>query len=287
MDDQRLSEIWQAEHRHLTDIAFRMLGDVRDAEDMVQEAFARLVRVGLDEVNDARGWLIVVVGRLCLDTMRSARVRHAARPGEAEPELPADATAGMDDPADRLTLDDTIRLAMLVVLERLSPAERTAFVLHDVFQFDFETVASIVGRSPAACRQLASRARRHITDDSNRGSFAVEGASHRLVTERFIAACAGGDLNGLMAVLDPDVAGEGTPGGVLPPFRRVVGAANVGRNALWRFGPESGTTLMSMSVRGEPAIIVTMDHRIAVLLLLEVRDGLIHHIRAIGDPAAL
>jgi RNA polymerase sigma-70 factor (ECF subfamily) len=285
MDDGPLREIWHAEHRHLTDIAFRMLGDVREAEDIVQEAFARLVRVGLDEVNDPRGWLIVVVGRLCLDTMRSARVRRVSPMGDAGVDRPSDGP--LVDPADRVTLDDTVRMAMLVVLERLSPAERTSFVLHDVFQLDFETVASIVGRTPAACRQLARRARRHLADDPEHGLVDVDAPTHREVTERFISACAGGDLRGLMEVLDPDAAGDGAPGGILPPFRPVVGAAVVARNALMMFGPESPTTLMSITIRRQPAIAVTIDHRIAVVVLLEVRDGRIHHLHAVGHPSAL
>jgi RNA polymerase sigma-70 factor (ECF subfamily) len=281
--DDRIAEVWRVEHRHLLDIAFRMLGDIREAEDAVQEAFIRLVRVGIDGVDDPRGWLTVVVGRIGIDMMRSARVRPqtAGGPPPAEPIAPG------PDPADRITLDDAVRTALLVVLERLTPAERTAFVLHDVFQLDFDTVGSIVGRSPAASRQLASRARRHISADADRRFAPVEPAEHQRVTEGFIAACSGGDLQGLLALLDPDVAGEVTPGGVVPAFRPISGANRIAANLLRMFGPGSGFTLVSMRLRDRPAVVASTQQHVAAVLLLDLEDGRIHHIHAIGDPAAL
>src|SRR5439155_26620965 len=134
--------------------------------------------------------------------MGSARVRREA------PERSFDVIGEAGDPAERVTLDDSIRMALAVVLERLTPPERAAFVLHDVFQFSFDDVSSIVGRSPAACRQLASRARRRVEDETGPGRFTAEPAAEREVAERFIAACARGDLEQLLAVLDPDVAGH-------------------------------------------------------------------------------
>jgi len=148
-----LDDLWRAHRRYLLDLAFRMLGNIGDAEDIVQEAFTRLLRVDGDEIDDVRGWLVVVVSRLCLDQLRSARVRREVG---VEVELADDEV----DPADRVTLDDSVRLALHLVLERLTAAERTVFVLHDVFQYPFEEVATIVGRSPTSCCQLASRARR-------------------------------------------------------------------------------------------------------------------------------
>jgi RNA polymerase sigma-70 factor (ECF subfamily) len=281
--DDRIAEVWQVEHRHLLDIAFRMLGDIREAEDAVQEAFIRLVRNGIDGIDDPRGWLTVVVGRICIDMMRSARVRPPTANGAAPP---VEALAGAPDPADRITLDDAVRAALLVVLERLTPPERTAFVLHDVFQLDFDTVGSIVGRSAAASRQLASRARRHIAT-ADRGWEPVEPADHRRVTEGFIAACAGGDLQGLLALLDPDVDGDGSPGGFLPAFRPIRGAHRIAPNLLRRFGPGSGFTLVSMRLRDQPAVVASTQQRVAVVLLLDLVDGRIHHIHAVGDPSAL
>src|SRR5947209_1423779 len=165
-----------------------MLGSVTDAEDAVQEGFARLLRADIDSIDDVRGWLVVVVSRLCLDQLRSARVRRT------DTTAAPDVVPSTPDPADRMTLDDDIRLALAVVLEHLSPAERSVFILHDVFQFSFETVGAIVGRSPSACRQLASRARRRLETEVGPGRFVVEQSEQRVVTERFIAACAGGDL---------------------------------------------------------------------------------------------
>jgi len=281
--DDRIAEVWRVEHRHLLDIAFRMLGDIREAEDAVQEAFIRLVRVGIDGIDDPRGWLTVVLGRICIDMMRSAR----ARPPAAGALASAEPIAAGPDPADRVTLDDAVRTALLVVLERLTPAERTAFVLHDVFQLDFDTVGSIVGRSPAASRQLASRARRHISAEADHRWALVEPAEHRRVTEGFIAACAGGDLQGLLAVLDPDVDGDATPGGFVPAFRPISGADRIATNLVRMFGPGSGFSLVSMRLRGRPAVVASRQQRVAAVLLLDLEDGRIHHIHAIGDPAAV
>src|SRR5262245_43857202 len=160
-----LDDAWHEHRPYLLDVAYRMLGSITDAEDIAQEAFVRLMRADTDEIDDLRGWLIVVVSRLCLDQRRSARFRRelpATQPDARDPPVRPLGRVEGADPADRVTLDDSVQAAMLVVLERLSPAERTAFVLHDVFGFSFEVVGSIVGRSPAACRQLASRARRRV-----------------------------------------------------------------------------------------------------------------------------
>src|SRR5438105_3761250 len=160
--DGDLSAAWRDHRRHVLDIAFRMLGNLSEAEDVVQEAYTRLLRVDLDAIDDVGGWLVVVVSRLCLDRLRFDR-RHPTAPDESLGDRPAE---GALDPADRVTLDDSVRIALHRVLERLTPAERTAFVLHDVFRYPFEAVADIVGRTPAACRQLASRARRAISADA-------------------------------------------------------------------------------------------------------------------------
>src|SRR5919197_5836874 len=177
---------WQAHHRYVLDVAYRMLGSVSEAEDVVQEAFARLVDRAGDGIEDVRGWLVVVVTRLCLDQLRSSRVKRESSVGAwlPEPVIESD----LVDPADRITLDDSVRMAMLVVLERLTPAERAAFVLHDVFGFSFEDVARIVGRSIEACRQLASRARKRIAEETGPARFDVDGEELGRIAERFITA---------------------------------------------------------------------------------------------------
>jgi RNA polymerase sigma-70 factor (ECF subfamily) len=278
--DSRLGDLWQAHHRYVLDIAFRMLGSVSEAEDVVQEAFVRLLGVDVDEINDVRAWLVVVVGRLCLDQLGSARVRHEARTDQ-----PYEVVAEAADPAERVTLDDTIRMALAVVLEQLTPPERAAFVLHDVFQFSFDAVADIVGRSPAACRQLASRARRRMEGETGPGRFGVEPAEQRMVAERFIAACAGGDLEDLLTLLDPDVAGEAHIGTAAPVV--VSGRGKVGPRILAFFGPQTHTTLVSVPVNGAPGVLASRDGRVFALTVLTVKDGLIEHIHSVADPRQL
>src|SRR5215471_11794770 len=166
--DPRFEALWRQDRPRMLGFARRTLGDAAEAEDVVQEAFGRLARVDLDELDDVQGWLAVVVRRLCLDRIRSARFRHEAVILGSLPDgvisLPPELAP---DPADRITLDDQVQIALAVVLDRLSPAERTAFVLHDIFGFPYAAVGEVVGRSTAACRQLASRARRAIREGPN------------------------------------------------------------------------------------------------------------------------
>jgi RNA polymerase sigma factor (sigma-70 family) len=183
-DGAKISQAYREHRPCLVDLAFRMLGDIGAAEDVVQDAFARLMRAGAGEIDDERGWLIVVTSRLCLDQIRSARSRRerAHDPGEMEVAAPA-AQLALADPADRVTFDDSVRLALLVVLQRLTPAERVVFVLHDIFQMPFDTVAQTVGRTSPACRQLATRARQKISASDGGDRFDITCAEHRLVTE--------------------------------------------------------------------------------------------------------
>lgn len=278
-----IGRAWRAHRRHVLDIAYRMLGNLAEAEDVVQEAFARLMRVDVDEIEEVRGWLVVVVSRLCLDRLKADR-RHPTTPDDSLGERPA---AHALDPAERITLDDSVRFALFRVLERLTPAERTAFVLHDVFQYPFESIGEIVGRTPAACRQLASRARRTIQTDSGPARFSVDPSEQRLVTERFITACSTGDLDGLLAVLDPDVAGEGDVGGRIG-IRKAVGSHAVAAQLLQFVGPKSAITLLSIPTGDDEAGMVALrDGRVVTLLTLTMRDGLIEHIDALVDPVKL
>ncbi len=237
------------EHRpYLIDLAFRMLGDIGAAEDAVQDAFTRLLAADIDEIEDERGWLIVVTSRLCLDRIRSARARRERPHDAAEIEFVAPPAQGLlANPADRVTLDDSVSLALLVLLQRLSPAERVVFVLHDIFGVPFPTVAETVGRAAPACRQLARRARQKIAEGQSGARFEIAGAEHRAVTEKFIAACASGDLDGLLAVLAPDAWGDIDLGPDGPPRDVVHGAAQIARNLLTFWGP---ATLVSQPVAG-------------------------------------
>lgn len=285
--DAALSAIWRAHHRYVLDVAYRMLGSVSEAEDIVQDAFARLLPIDLDTIDDIRGWLVVAVTRRCLDQLRSARSRHEVYVGPWLPEPVIPAPEQGTDPADRVTLDDSVRMAMLLVLERLSPAERATFVLHDVFQFSFEEVAAIVGRTPAACRQLASRARRHVRAEASPARFRVDPDDLSRVADRFIAAATNGDLAALMQVLDPDVVGHTDSGGFVPaPRRPIVGRDRVAPRLL-QFLQAFRITLVPMPVNGEPGALAYQDERLIAVIALSIRNGLIDHIHAIANPYKL
>jgi RNA polymerase sigma-70 factor (ECF subfamily) len=278
--DQRVEDAWRTERPYLLGMASRMLHTGTGAEDVVQEAFGRLARVDVAEIHDLRGWLMVVVRRLCLDEMNSAHARRDSTPGWiTESNQPAIGQQPID-PADRVTLDDQVQLALALVLDRLTPAERTAFVLHDVFGFPFDAVAELVGRTPAACRQLASRARASIRTGQPHGHSEVEITDQRAIAERFIAACAGGDITELMSVLDPDVVGEATLEGH-GPFVRVEGRDAVAQRILELFGPETRRLLIPIPIE-DSAGVVALDHdRVVASFRLDERRSLIHHLSGV------
>jgi RNA polymerase sigma-70 factor (ECF subfamily) len=285
--DVRLDDIWHAHRPYLVDLGFRMLGQIQDAEDAVQEAFTRLLHVDIDEIDDIRGWLVVVVSRICLDQLRSAKTRRESYAGSLDDErAPASLPSG-EDPADRVTLDDSVRLALLVVLEDLSPPERAVFVLHDVFGFTFDAVASIVGRTPAACRQIAGRARRRIESRTGPTRFQPDVGENDRVAREFIAACAGSDIEALMRLLDANVVGEVDRGPDMlarGPFR---GRDRVGPNLLTFFGANSGVTLVSQPVNGGAGVLAFRGSRLTAILVFKTRDGVIDDIHAILDPHKL
>ena len=285
-DDATISQAYREHRPYLVDLAFRMLGDLGAAEDVVQDAFARLLRADTGEIDDERGWLIVVTSRLALDQIRSARSRRerAHDPGEIEFTAPR-AQPALADPADRITFDDSVRLALLVMLQKLSPAERVVFVLHDVFRMPFDTIAQTVGRPSASCRQLARRARQKIADGRPGARFDVESAEHRLVTDKFIAACASGDLNGLLAVLAPDAWGDVDLGPAAEPPSVVTGAENVAANLLRFWGP--GSTLVSHPVGGQPALLGFHGRALAAVLVLRMRGEQVEAVHVIANPGQI
>lgn len=278
---------WQEHRPHLLNIAYRLLGSVSDAEDMAQEAYLRLLKADLREIDDVGGWLVVVVTRICLDHLRSARMRRETQPGPWLPEPIVGEAGALLDPADIVTLDESVRMGLLIVLERLTPAERVVFVLHDVFTYPFEEIAPMVARTPAACRQLASRARRRI--DAERGrSTAVDPGEMRAVAERFIAACEGADLQPLLEVLDPNVVGWVDLGEAATPFPQPsVGPQQVAGRAQALFGRRSGINLSVASVNGEVGLLATFKGRIHAVLVLLVREHRIAAIYSIADPHKL
>jgi RNA polymerase sigma-70 factor, ECF subfamily len=278
MTDAQLQDAWRRHHAYLVNLAYQMLGDIGDAEDVAQEAFARLSRA--DGIDDVRGWLTVVAGRLCLDHVRSARARY---------ESPIQTTVletrpnPSPDPADRVTLDDQVSGALLEVLRRLSPGERVALVLHDVFKVPFEEIAETVGRPVGTCRQLARRARVKV-QSAGPPPAEVSRDEHRVVTQNFISACATGDLAALTAVLDPAVWGAATfVGEPAPPPQVNHGPDAVATNLLRFLGP--GTTLVGAPV-GQPVLLGYAQRRLFAVLVLTVRDGRVLKIEAAVDPSA-
>lgn len=281
-----MERIWREHHRHLVGVAARMLVNAADAEDVVQEAFSRLMLVDLAEIDDVRAWMTVVVRRLCLNRLGSAYLRRESVAGATPPELQLSPSNGGIDPSDRVTLDDQVQAALALVLEELTPAERTSFVLHDVFSLPFIDIAAIVGRTPAACRQLASRGRRAIqtragSDQLGQGTVDEYGE----VTRRFIAACSGGSIEDLLQVLDPDVDGVATRGS--STLNRTKGAHEVAAGAVRLLGPRSFTTLVPIPLDGAAGVAAISRGRVRAVLRLEVSDGVVSHIHAhVSSPKA-
>ena len=282
MSTADLAEEFQRHRPYLRAVAYRMLGSTTEAEDALQEAWLRLDRRPPDDMSDLRPWLTTVVGRICLDMLRARRSRREDYAGSWLPE-PVVTTASSPE-KDAVTAD-SVGLALLVVLETLSPAERLAFVLHDVFAVPFEEVATVVGRSPTAARQLASRARRRIqaAKPEPDGDVAVE----RRVVDAFLAAARGGDFEALLSLLDPDVVLR-TDGGGHGPLARppVTGAAEVAA-VLQRGAAPFAPLGRPAIVNGGPGLIVGRPGKVVAVVGLTVVDGRIREIDIIGDPAKL
>lgn len=282
-------DTWRDARRRLVDIGYRMLGSVAEAEDAADEACTRLLAADRSDIADPVGWLITVTGRLCLDRLRSADRSRRAYVGPWLPEpllsLPDTRSA---DPGDRVTLDDSVRLALLVVLEQLSPAERTAFVLHDVFHVPFAQVGEIVGRSPQACRQLASRARRRIRSHHDAPRTHVDRGELERVARRFADACAEGRIEPLLELLDPDVVGAFDSGGSIPgaPLNSLTGADTIAATLVAAFAG-SGADFGVGLVNGDPGVIVRRNGSVVAVVSLGVVDDRIDLIHAVGNPDKL
>jgi RNA polymerase sigma-70 factor, ECF subfamily len=279
--DARVQAAWAAHRRYVLAAAAGMLKRRDDAEDVVQEAFARLA-ASPDAIEDVRGWLVVVTRRLCLDRLDLAENRRTTTTAE-----PPEAPGGAPDPADRMMLHDEVRQALSVVVNRLSPAERTSFILHDVFGFPFDAVAGLVGRSPAACRQLARRARRSVGTGLSNAELAgswSESTTPAGLAERFIAVCEGGDVNGLIGILDPEVASFPVVIG-LPPMPAVRGAEAVAARVMHRFGPLAGVSMQPFDLEGRAAVVVRRGDEVVAVVRLDDRDGRIIHVHAVARPS--
>ena len=275
-----LAEQFEAERSHLQAVAYRMLGSLSEADDAVQESWLRLSRSDTSGVENLGGWLTTVVARICLDMLRSRNSRREESLEAAVPE-PITSHEGESDPEQEALLADAVGLALLVVLDTLNPAERLAFVLHDVFAMPFEEIAPIVERSETATRQLASRARRRV-----RGTTTAKDPDltyQREVVDAFLAASRGGDFDALLAVLDPDVVfrhdrtavpagASGEVRGARAVARQFSGRAQGARPAL---------------VNGAVGIVVARHGRLFLVLNLTVTRGKIVEINVIADPARL
>lgn len=279
-------ELWQEHRRYLLAVAYRLLGSVAEAEDAVQETYLRLWQVDEgDGVADLRAWLTTVVSRICIDQLRSARVRRESYVGTWLPE-PLVGDAGEADPANRVTMDESVHMAMLVVLETLTPAERTAFILHDVFGVGFPQIAEVVGRTETACRQLASRARRRVRERTPR--FDVDEDEYRRVVLAFLAAAQRGDLDALVGLLAPDVVMRTDGGGVVPAARhpvqgpRKVAPLLLGLTRLYR-----GARIRMVRVNGAPGFVVERDGVVLGVATMSVAEGRITSIESVANPEKL
>ncbi|WP_330174323.1 RNA polymerase sigma factor SigJ [Streptomyces sp. NBC_01498] len=276
---------FEHERTRLWGIAYRITGSVADADDAVQETWLRWQRIPDGEADDPRPYLTTVVSRICYDQLGSARARRESYVGPWLPE-PVVTEGG---PEDRVTLDESVGFAMLTVLERLTPAERTAFILHDVFAVPFKEIADVVGRTPASVRQLASRARRRVRDKAPRR--AVDRGEHRRAVDAFLSAVTGGDFDGLLAILDPEVVWRTDGGGKVTAARLpVVGAekaARFSRHLMRDFDPRTMRVAVR-EVNGAPGLLFTDPLRGRVVVFaFHVQDGLITEIGAVVNPEKL
>jgi RNA polymerase sigma-70 factor (ECF subfamily) len=270
-------------HRpYLRAVAYRMLGSVTEAEDALQESWLRLDRRPPMDATDLRPWLTTVISRICLDLLRTRRSRREDYAGSW---LPEPIVSVDDSPEDAAILADSVGLALLVVLEMLTPTERLAFVLHDIFAMPFDEIATVLDRSPAAARQLASRARRRI--QAAKPEPDADLAIQQRVVDAFLAAARAGDFDALLSLLDPDVVLR-TDGGGNGPLARppVVGAMQVGevlRAQAGTFAPHGRLAL----VNGGPGVIVGPPGKIVAVVTFSVVGGRIREIDIVGDRAKL
>jgi RNA polymerase sigma factor (sigma-70 family) len=285
MDESEwLADRFQEHRAHLRAVAYRMLGSLTDADDAVQDTWLRLSRSGAGEVENLGGWLTTIVARVCLNMLRSRNRRREESLGVHLPDPLVSPDAELQ-PEEEALLADSVGLALLVVLDTLTPAERLAFVLHDMFELPFEEIAPMVGRTPAAARQLASRARRRVKG-AEVPAPDPDLARQRDVVDAFFAAARGGDFDALVAVLDPDVVLRIDAGAQRPAASMAIrGAAAVARRAL------SGLTsalpavhLRPALVNGAAGVVVTRRGRPITVMGFTVAEGKIVEIDAIADP---
>ena len=286
------------ERPRLIGLTYRLLGSLADAEDVVQEAYARWYAMSPQQqaaINAPGAWLSTVASRIALDVLTSARVRRERYVGEWIPEpLPGDRTwadgrpgGAAADPADRVTLDESLNLAFLVVLETMTPAERVAFILHDVFRYSFGEVAEIVGRSPAACRQLASSARRRL--DASRTQVTPTPTSRRAgLVREFKAAWEAQDIEALIGILDPDATARADGGGLVTAEPHPIeGADEIARRLIGLIREASDLTILERSVNGQPGLVLMQRGVVGTVMAFDFAGDRITEVWAIRNPEKL
>lgn len=287
-------------HRQLFGIAYRLLGSVHDAQDAVQDGFERWQDLTPEQrgvIREPIAWLTRVISRICLDQLGSARVRHEDYRGMWLPEpvlgplptSPGSRLSSVADPADVVTLDESVSIALLVALEHLTPPERVSLILHDVFQVPFDEIAEIVGRRPDACRQLASSARRSIQSQRR---FQIPGRDRDRVVEAFVRACMQGDVEALAAVLDPNVVSRADGGAAISAARvPVVGAMRVARyllGVLERARERGEPCEVSLEpVNGRTGIVTRVVGRVVAVIDLAVVGGRVAEVTLLVNPDKL
>jgi RNA polymerase sigma factor (sigma-70 family) len=282
VDQDQLAAVFEGQRTHLRAVAYRMLGSVHEADDAVQEAWLRLSRSDVSEVANLPAWLTTVVSRLCLDQLRSrGNRREVALP---EHDADADLADAEADPLHDALLADQVGSALQVVLDTLSPAERLAFVLHDLFAVPFDEIGSVMGRSSAAVRQLASRARRRVQSaDDEQTTTPAERRTQREVVEAFLTASRDGDLQGLVEVLDPDAVVRADAAAVAMGSRSVVsGVEAVAQNFSGR-----AVAAQLVDIDGYAGMAWSPEGRLTVAFGFVLTDGRISEIELIADPEVL
>ncbi len=280
-EDEWLADRFEEHRGHLRAVAYRMLGSLTEADDAVQDTWVRLSRAGTSEVENLGGWLTTIVARVCLNMLRSRNTRREEPLGMHVPD-PVISPAGALQPDEEALLADSVGLALLVVLDTMAPAERLAFVLHDMFDLPFEEIAPMVGRTPTAARQLASRARRRVKG-AEVPAPDPDLARQRDVVDAFFLAARGGDFEALVALLDPDVVLRADFGARRPAASMVIdGAAAVARQAIMFAMPAAH--LQPALVNGAAGVVVSVRGRPFSVMGFTVSEGKIVEIDAIADP---